>query len=181
MSNIKVCGVAVIAWALVLTTLACSKPSPAVAPSQPAAAAPAQPQSGAATASQPAQSQASQPPASEAQQAAPPAATDPPRSASNGGGTPAKEKYHLGLTNYSGVAITVSANGEWLGQWDSHADVPLQPVYQGKNTLTVEIPSEPKNAVTVTIYTDRDGQRVNLLTLNFQGKSGTQNFFFVAK
>ena len=176
MSNIRVRALAVVVCVVVFITLACSKPSPQ-------SSAPAPSQSSAATSSQPAaQSQASQPAVSDAQKdAAQPAATDSSRSPSNAGGVPAKEKYRLGFTNYASVPITISINGEWLGQWDNNPDVPLQPVVQGKNQLTVEIPSEPKGAVTITIYTDRDGQRVNILSLNFQGKSGTQSFFFVGK
>jgi hypothetical protein len=34
-------------------------------------------------------------------------------------GTPATEKHRLYLTNYSEVPITISLNGEWLGQSDN--------------------------------------------------------------
>ncbi len=83
--------------------------------------------------------------------------------------------------NYSKTAITVSLNGDWVGQWDANNDVPLESVVQGKNQLTVELPGEPKGQLTLTVYTNRGGQNVNLLNLNFEGKTGTQTYTFFAK
>ncbi len=123
----------------------------------------------------PPQSQApQQAPASQPQQA--PAATPavPP-------GALATEKYRLNVVDYAKTPVTVSVNGQWVGQWDSHTDVPLESVVSGKNQLTVELQGTPDNQLTVTVYTNRAGQNVNLLSLNFQGKTGTQNFTFVAK
>ena len=96
-------------------------------------------------------------------------------------GTPATEKYHLRLTNYAKVPVTVSINGEWIGQWDNSADVPLESVLQGKNQLTVELASEPKSTVTIDIATKRDNNAVTILSLNFQGQTGTHTYTFVAK
>ena len=59
--------------------------------------------------------------------------------------------------------------------------LPIARAAGGKTNLTVEIPSEPKGTVTVNIYANRNGQEVSILSLNFQGKSGTQTFSFMAK
>ena len=128
-----------------------------------------------------ASSSASQPGAAAEQQgsATQPSAT--PAAVAGNKGAPATEKHRLNLTNYSGVPITISLNGEWLGQWDNSVDYPQLPALQGKNQLTVEIPSEPKGTVTVNVYASRNGQEISILSLNFQGKSGTQTFTFVAK
>lgn len=140
---------------------------------------------------QPAQAPATQQPApaaqTPAQQAAPtsqPAQTAPAAGQATPGkvtGAPATEKYRLYLVNYSKTAITVSLNGDWVGQWDANNDVPLESVVQGKNQLTVELPGEPKGQLTLTVYTNRGGQNVNLLNLNFEGKTGTQTYTFFAK
>jgi hypothetical protein len=117
-------------------------------------------------------------PAAPAQPAADPQASEAP--AAGKGGPPATEKHRMNMTNYAKVPVTITVNGEWLGQWDQSVDVPLQPV-QGKNQLTVELGGEPKNVVTVSIIANRAGQDVNLLTLNFQGQTGTHTYTFVAK
>ena len=96
-------------------------------------------------------------------------------------GAPATEKYRLGLTNYAKVPVTVSINGQWVGQWDNNTDVPLESVVQDKNQLTVELAGEPKNTVTVNIYTKRDNQDVTILSLNFQGQTGSHTYTFAAK
>jgi hypothetical protein len=96
------------------------------------------------------------------------------------GGVPATEKHSLSMTNYAKVPVTITLNGEWLGQWDQSVEVPLQPV-QGKNQLTVELGGEPNNLVTVSIIANRAGQNVSLMALNFQGQTGTHTYTFVAK
>ncbi len=98
------------------------------------------------------------------------------------GGPAATEKHSMKLTNYAGTAVTVTLNGEWIGQWDSHAESPLDKVVQGKNQLVVELQDEPKNAVTLEVYAQRAGNWVNLLRLNFQGKAkGSYTYTFVAR
>src|SRR6266403_3836287 len=65
--------------------------------------------------------QQSSSPTSQAPTQQPPAAPQSPNSSpqiSVGAkvtGTPATEKYHLRLTNYAKVPVTVSINGEWIG------------------------------------------------------------------
>ncbi len=136
--------------------------------------------------------QASTPQAQPAQTVSPPASTQPatpigatqPASTTSGkpAGPLATEKHSLGLTNYGGTAITVSINGQWVGQWDAHASAPLDSVVQGKNEVTVELQGQPNNTVTLEVNTVRSGQTVNLLRLNFQGKpAGTYNYYFVAR
>src|SRR5690348_12835858 len=88
-------------------------------------------------------------------------------------GPRASDKYVLDLTNYAKVPVTVKVNGQWVGQWDNHANVPLDMVVKGENQLTVDLASQPQNTVTVNINTTRDGQGVTILSLNFQGQSGT--------
>ena len=96
-------------------------------------------------------------------------------------GAPTTEKYRLYISNNAKLPVTVSVNGEWVGQWDGNTDVPLESVVQGKNQLTVELQGEPKTELKVNIYTSRGGQSVYLLSLDFNGKTGTNNFTFVAK
>jgi len=97
-------------------------------------------------------------------------------------GPAATEKHWLRLANYAGTAVTVSINGVWVGQWDAHSgDIPLESVIQGKNDLTVELQGQPQSTVTLEVFAQRAGGAVNLLRLNFQGKTGTQNYSFVAR
>jgi len=96
-------------------------------------------------------------------------------------GPRATDKYVLDLTNYAKVPVTVKVNGQWVGQWDNHANVPLDMVVKGENQLTVDLASQPQNTVTVNINTTRDGQGVTILSLNFQGQSGTHTSTFVAR
>lgn len=145
--------------------------------------------------SQPKQPAASQPAAAQsapAQQPTAPAAQPAPPPAEPSGnlattaappsGTPATEKHKLALANYSHVAVTVTLNGTWIGQWDSNTDVPLDQVVVGKNNLTVELADTPKSEVRLEIWTKRDNQDVNLLRLNFQDKpKGTYNYAFAAR
>lgn len=99
----------------------------------------------------------------------------------NMNGPRATDKYVLDLTNYAKVPVTVKVNGQWVGQWDNHANVPLDMVVKGENQLTVELASQPQNTVTVNINTTRDGQGVSILSLNFQGQTGTHTSTFVAR
>jgi len=96
-------------------------------------------------------------------------------------GPRASDKYVLDLTNYAKVPVTVKVNGQWVGQWDNHANVPLDMVVKGENQLTVELAGQPQNTVTVNINTTRDGQGVSILSLNFQGQSGRHTATFVAR
>lgn len=96
-------------------------------------------------------------------------------------GTPATEKHTMSLSNYARSPVIVSVNGVWVGQWDAHANAPLDSVVQGKNELTVEVKEEPKNEVRLEIDAERGGQKVNLLRLNFLGKTGTFTYNFIAR
>jgi len=111
-----------------------------------------------------------------------PGETAAEESAQKPAGNKATEKHALALSNYSGVAVTVSLNGEWVGQWDAHANAPLDSVVRGKNDLVVELQDEPKNSVTIEVNAVRGGGNVNLLRLNFQGKkAGKYTYNFVAR
>jgi|SRR5579862_4952780 len=96
-------------------------------------------------------------------------------------GPRATEKYVLDLTDYANVPVTVKVNGQWVGQWDNHANIPLDMVVKGENQLTVDLASEAKNTVTVNINTVRDGKGVSIVSLNFQGQSGSHTSTFVAR
>ena len=96
-------------------------------------------------------------------------------------GPRATEKYVLDLTDYANVPVTVKINGQWVGQWDNHANIPLDMVVKGENRLTVDLASEAKNTVTVNINTVRDGKGVSIVSLNFQGQSGSHTSTFVAR
>lgn len=143
--------------ALVVALTACSKHEKASSSQQ---------QNPPATSSQPGQGGQS------AATAAQPANTNGPR---------ATDKYVLDLTNYAKVPVTIKVNGQWVGQWDNHANIPLDMVVKGENQLTVDLASQPQNTVTVNINTTRDGQGVSILSLNFQGQSGTHTATFVAR
>ncbi len=76
----------------------------------------------------------------------------------------------------------MTVNAVWVGQWDADTNVPLESVVQGKNEMVVELQDEPKSWVTLEVNSDRTGQNVNLLRLNFQGKAkGAYNYAFVAR
>ena len=152
--------------AMVLAFTACSKQEKASSgeqPSQPTASQPAQGGQSAATASQPTQTSPS------------------PNAGQEPNGPRASDKYVLDLTNYAKVPVTVKVNGQWVGQWDNHANVPLDMVVKGENQLTVELAGVPTNTVTVNINTTRDGQGVSILSLDYQGQSGTHTSTFVAR
>jgi len=148
---------------------------------------PAQPQKAAPTGqSQPSAQTAPAEPAPAAQAA--PAASTPAaapaaaETAAAPAGTKSAEKHKLNLTNYAGIAVTVTLNGAWIGQWDTHTSAPLDAVVVGKNELVVELADEAKNQLQVEVNVERDGRNVNLLRLNFQGKkTGKYTYNFVAK
>jgi hypothetical protein len=98
-------------------------------------------------------------------------------------GAPATEKHTLRVTNYAGTPVTVSVNGKWVGQWDAHTDyIPLDSVVQGKNELTLELPGDPKNQVTLEVWAKRPEGDINLLRMNFQGKTaGKYTYTFMAR
>lgn len=96
-------------------------------------------------------------------------------------GPPATEKYRLNISNYTGTPVTVSFNGNWVGQWDSGQNVPLDGAIQGKNTLTLETPKAPDGDLTVSVSTQRGNEGVTLLSANLRGKTGTQTYAFVGK
>ena len=127
------------------------------------------------------QSSASQPNPAQTQQPQSAAAAPPAASTAAGtkvSGPPAAEKYQLNVTNYTKVAVTVTLNGEWIGQWDSSNSVPLQPI-QGKNQLTVDVAGQPTNTLTIDVNVKRDGQDVKILSAN--GQSGSHTYTFMAK
>lgn len=135
--------------------------------------------------------QAQQPPAEQTAPAQPTAQPSPPATqpsqpaatpATTPGGPGATEKHRLRLTNYAGTPVTVTVNGTWLGQWDTHSGwQPLEGVLAGKNEVTVEVQGTPDNQVTLELEAQRGDDWVNLLRLNFQGKTGAHTFAFVAR
>lgn len=167
MYKTKIFSVTIFLLACLAFLTSCSK-EPAPQQTQQTAPPPQQPaQQAAAPATQPPQPSAAAP------------ATAPPSVKVAGAAT--TEQYRLYISNYAKTLITASVNGEWLGQWDSDNDLPLEYVVQGKNQLTVELQGEPKNTLNVSIYTKRGGQNVTIWKVDFNGKTGTHNFTFVAK
>jgi hypothetical protein len=77
--------------------------------------------------------------------------------------------------------VSVSLNGEWVGQWDDHITVPTEQVLRGKNTVAIELTGEPANDLKVELQAERGGEWVPLLDLNFKGKTGSHTVAFVAK
>jgi len=98
-------------------------------------------------------------------------------------GAPATEKHTLTVGNYAGTPLTVSVNGTWVGQWDTNSGyIPLDSVVQGKNELTLDLQGDPKGAVTLEVWAKRPEGDVNLLRMNFQGKTaGKYTYTFVAR
>ena len=137
------------------------------------------------TGAAPAAAQPAVPASQPAQPAPAPAATQPsaaPISTGKPAGPLATEKHSLSITNYAGAAVTATLNGVWVGQWDSHAGVPLDSVVQGKNELRIDLAQQANNEVTVEVNVARGGQSVNLLRLNFKGKPpGSYTYYFVAR
>lgn len=148
---------------LILGATACSEKPAEKAAEKPRAAAPAAPAP-----------QAAAPATQPATPSAQPATATP-------AGNPAAEKHLLHLQNYANTPIIVTLNGEWVGQWDAHNEVPLGSVQKGKNDLLVEVAGEAKGQITLYVQALRDNQRVNLLTLNFEGKPGKHAISFAAK
>jgi sRNA-binding protein len=93
----------------------------------------------------------------------------------------ATEQHRLRITNYSAVAVTVSLNGEWVGQWESHMKVPLDSVVQGRNELVVEVAGEPTKDVKVWVEASRSNSWTPLIQADFKDKPGTHTRQFVAR
>ena len=158
-------------WSLGFGT-SCSRESP----QQPAA--PAAPASR--PAAQPAQPGPAAPATTEATPSSPTTAT--PAAGGQPAGAAATEKHRFQVVNYAQTAVTLTVNGVWVGQWDTHSGwIPLEPAVQGKNEAIVELNATPKNEVRLEIEAERGGQWVNLLRLNFQGKTGAHTYNFVAR
>ncbi len=96
-------------------------------------------------------------------------------------GPAATEKHFLVLHDFAKTPVVVTLNGEWVGQWDAPAEVPLSGVQRGKNDLLIEVAGEAKGQITLYVQAVRDNQRVSLLTLNFEGKPGKHAVSFGAK
>lgn len=98
-------------------------------------------------------------------------------------GPPATEKHTFNVANYAATPLTLTVNGTWVGQWDTHAaNIPLDSVVQGKNELTVELQGQPQGQVSIEVWAKRPAGDVNLLRLNFQGKAaGPYTYYFVAR
>jgi len=146
--------------------------------------APQQPAQPSPVASQPAVQPGSQPavPANQPAQTATAPAQPPAITSGKLAGPAATEKHQLYITNYAATAVTVSLNGGWIGQWDANSSAPLDTVVQGKNELTVELADQPKGQLTVEVNAKRNGEDVNLLRLNFQGKAkGVYTYYFAAR
>lgn len=168
-----------VAWLAACSKEAAQQPAPQASPSSQASA--QQPPASAAAQS-PQTAGAQQQTAAPAQAAQSASAGAANSSGTRPSGPPATEKHWLRLTNYAGTAVTVSINGVWVGQWDTNSgDIPLESVLQGKNDVTIELQGQPQNTVTLEVFAQRAGGAVNLLRLNFQGKTGTQNYSFVAR
>jgi len=95
----------------------------------------------------------------------------------------ATEKHVLKVANFAGTPLTVSVNGTWVGQWDTHSgDIPLDSVVLGTNELTVELQGQPQSQITIEVWAQRPAGAINLLRMNFQGKAAaTYTYSFVAK
>jgi hypothetical protein len=132
------------------------------------------------------QQQPSNPPAPAAQPAQPAPASQPQTapnvSAAKPAGPLATEKHTLALTDFAQAAVTATLNRTWVGQWDNSVGVPLDTVLQGRNELKIDLAQTPGGQVTVEVYANRDGQNVNLLRLNFQGKpTGSYTYYFAPR
>jgi hypothetical protein len=166
----------VVTWVCLAGLSACSKDAP-----QPAAQAPAG--CGGPTTTAPAAAPAETAPANTASAdvaAQPPAVADTSTGAPSAGPR-ATEKHRLRITNYAKTPVSVSLNGEWVGQWDDHITVPTEQVLRGKNTAAIELTGEPANDLKVELQAERGGEWVPLLDLNFKGKMGSHTVAFVAK
>jgi len=183
--KIKIQWIGILTVIFVALLASCSKEAaqqPAPQASSPSQSSAQQPQQTSATPQSPQTTGAQQQTAPATQSAQSGSAGAVGSSGARPSGPAATEKHWLKLANYAGTAVTVSINGVWVGQWDAHSgDIPLESVIQGKNDLTVELQGQPQNTVTLEVFAQRAGGAVNLLRLNFQGKTGTQNYSFVAR
>ena len=95
----------------------------------------------------------------------------------------ATEKHRFYLSNYAGTAVTITFNGVWVGQWDTNSgSIPLESVVKGKNELTIEFQSQPQSQVAISVQAERSAGWVELLSLNFQGKTpGKYTLSFIAR
>ena len=93
----------------------------------------------------------------------------------------ATEQHRLKIINWPGVAVTVSLNGAWVGQWESDVEVPLDSVVQGRNDLVVEVAGEPTKDVNLRVEAYRSGAWTPLIQANFKDKPGTHMRQFVAR
>src|SRR5260370_583076 len=64
----------------------------------------------------------------------------------------ATEKHVLNVANFPRTPLTVSVNGTWVGQWDTHSgDIPLDSVVLGTNELTVQLQGQPHSQITIEV------------------------------
>jgi hypothetical protein len=128
------------------------------------------------------QAASSAPPAAPASPPAQPASPPPSIVTGKPAGPLASEKHTLTISNYAQAAVTATLSGVWVGQWDAHTSVPLDSAVQGRNELKIDLAQPPSNEVRVEVDTERGGQKVNLLRLNFQGKpAGSFPYSFAAR
>ena len=102
-------------------------------------------------------------------------------STNNTAGEKLAEKYRLAISNGTHVPITVTLNGDWVGQWDNGQDVPFDTAKRGQNELIVDVQGNPDSGLNVTVYTEREGHNVNLTSFDFKGKPGKHSMIFVAR
>lgn len=118
-------------------------------------------------------------PAAPAGSAAAPAAA--PAGAPAANPEAATEKHQLHVNNYPKTPVTVTVNGEWVGQWDKDVYIPLTMVAKGKNSVVIELGGQPDKRLDIEIQANRGNSWVNLVSFDYNGKSGSQQFSFVAK
>lgn len=123
------------------------------------------------------------PPATQSPAAGAPAPAVPVQAAAPAApaGNLAGEEHRLRVNNYPHTPVTATINGEWVGQWDKDAYIPLTMVVKGKNDLSVEAGGEPKSQLDVSIEVKRSGNWVPLISSDLNGKPGKHDFTFVAK
>jgi len=82
------------------------------------------------------------------------------------------------------LLLSVCSTLLWRGfQWDTNSgSIPLESVVKGKNELTIEFQSQPQSQVAISVQTERSAGWVELLSLNFQGKTlGKYTLSFIAR
>src|SRR5690348_2727282 len=102
-------GLSIVVVSSMVAITACSKQEKAPSGQQqnpPASSQSAQGGQSATTATQPASTSAS------------------PKAGQETNGAQAMDKYVLDLTDYANVPVTIKVNGQWVGQWDNHANIP---------------------------------------------------------